>query len=83
MTTILLQNNKKNIYSNKKNNYIKNKIKNLSIISSVLGNFLIWKKYPSSQERIQDLSDGWARIISEQKNPDFGTKRRASDENLL
>ena len=28
--------------------------------------------------RIQDLSEGGARFISEQKSPDFGTKRPAA-----
>ena len=32
---------------------------------------------------IQDLSEGSARVISEQKNPDLGTKRRGTDKYFL
>ena len=32
------------------------------------------------QGRIQDLSEGDARFISEQKNPDLGTKKQAEGE---
>ena len=32
------------------------------------------------QGRIQDLSEGGARLIKVQTNPDLGRKRRAADE---
>ena len=37
----------------------------------------------SDQGRTQDLSEGGTRFISEQKNPDLGTKRRAADANFF
>ena len=35
------------------------------------------------QGRIQDLSEGGARFILEQKNPELGTKRRAAGEKFF
>ena len=32
------------------------------------------------QRRIQDFSEGGARFILEQKNPELGTKRRAAQK---
>ena len=35
------------------------------------------------QGRMHDLSEGGARIITEKKNPEFGTKRRGSGKNIF
>ena len=42
-----------------------------------------WLRAWYAQGRIQDLSEGGARFISELKSPDLGTKRRTEDEILL
>ena len=36
-----------------------------------------------SPGRIQDLSEEGARFMSEQKNPDFGTKKSVADVNFF
>ena len=39
--------------------------------------------WSDKQGRIQNLSEGGARLISEQKNPDLGTKRLAEGDHFF